>query len=103
MGCGFVLGGQIKREREVQEAKQWRKITGKLISCSGDCISFSHSSQGQCAVLLMDLLPPGGVRLHCRAHETSQGTQAVIRVNIRRLGQSKRSKLDLLSWADGVM
>lgn len=36
------------------------------------------SAEGQCAVLLVDLLPPGGVRLHCCAHDTPTGALAAI-------------------------
>lgn len=38
-------------------------MTGKLISCLGDCISFSPCEEAQRATLLMDLLPPGGARV----------------------------------------
>lgn len=43
----------------MQEAKQ-RKMTGKLISCLENCISFASSVNGQRSVLLMYLLPPSG-------------------------------------------
>lgn len=43
MGYEFAA----KADREKEEAKQLRKIAGKLISCSGDCISFSPSAEGR--------------------------------------------------------
>lgn len=105
MGCVFVVGG-IDKERERERSTRGKAVEENNrkadFMLGGLHLIFSQRGGTVCGPAY-GLTATWWSVTALRSSGKLTGTEAVIRVNIRRLGQSRRSKLDLLSRADGVM